>query len=97
MTVPTANSTVTFKRPFVIGGFDEELAAGVYIVETEESLLQGISFPAYRRISTLIHVHAKPGRSAVTQTVTIDPNELDAALARDRASKVIPVGPDVGP
>jgi hypothetical protein len=50
MTTRTSNKTVTFRRPFVLGGFDEVLPAGAYCVETDEELLEGMSFPAYRRI-----------------------------------------------
>ena len=85
MTIRTSKKTVTFKRPFILGGFDEVLPAGAYDVETDEELLEGISFPAYRRTLTLIHLHAKPRHPGLTQTLTIDPNELDAALARDQA------------
>ena len=45
MTIRTSEKTVTFRNPFVIGGFDEVLPAGVYSVETDEELLEGISFP----------------------------------------------------
>ena len=85
MTIRTSEKTVTFRRPFVIGAFEEVLPAGDYRVETDEELLEGISFPAYRRILTLIHLHAKPAHPGRTRTMTIDPNELDAALERDRA------------
>ncbi|MDH3669270.1 MAG: hypothetical protein OEN23_20340 [Paracoccaceae bacterium] len=89
MTTRTSKKTVNFTRPFVLGGFDEELPAGAYVVETDEELLQGISFPAYRRISTLIYLHAKPGNPGRRQALTIDSNELDAALLRDQASAKI--------
>ncbi|MDH3596752.1 MAG: hypothetical protein OEU09_11155 [Rhodospirillales bacterium] len=92
MTIRTSKKTVTFRRPFVLGGLDEVLPAGTYSVETDEELLEGISFPAYRRMLTLIHLHAKPGHPGLTQTLTIDPNELDAALKRDQALAEIPVG-----
>lgn len=49
MTTRTSKRTVVFRRPFVLGGFDEVLPAGAYNVETDEELLEGISFPAYRR------------------------------------------------
>jgi hypothetical protein len=94
MTTRTSKKTVTFRRPFVLGGFDEVLPAGAYSVETDEELLEGISFPAYRRILSVIHLHAKPGHPGLTQTLTIDPNELDAALKRDQAPAEIPVGRD---
>jgi hypothetical protein len=85
MTIRTSEKTVTFRRPFVLGEFDDVLPAGAYRVETDEELLEGISFPVYRRILTLIHLHPKPYRPGRTQTMTIDPNELGAALKRDQA------------
>lgn len=94
MTTRTSKTTVTFRRPFVLGGFDEVLQAGTYSVETDEELLEGISFPAYRRILTVIHLHAQPGHPGLTQMLTIDPKELDAALKRDQTSAEIAVGRD---
>ena len=85
MTIRTSEKTVIFRRPFVLGGFDKALPAGAYSVETDEELLEGVSFPAYRRILTLIRLNPKPGNPGITRALTIDPNELDAALKRDQA------------
>jgi hypothetical protein len=85
MTIRTSKKTVTFKWPFNLAGFDRELPAGAYNVETDEELLEGISFPVYRRIATLIHLHAQAGKPGLTQILTIDPTELDAARRRDEA------------
>jgi len=63
------------------------LPEGAYIVETDEELLEGISFPVYRRIASLIHLHAHAG---LTQTLSVDPKELDAALCRDEALSQMP-------
>jgi len=92
LTIRTIKKTETFRRPFVLGGFDEVLPAGAYSVETDEELLEGISFPAYRRILTLIRLHAKPGHPGLTQTLTVDANEFDAALLRDQAHAEMPAG-----
>jgi hypothetical protein len=86
---------VTFRRPFVLDGFAEELPAGAYDVETDEELLEDMSFPAYRRILTVIHLHARADRPGYTQSLTIDPNELDAALERDRIPKSPPIGQSI--
>ncbi len=86
MTIRTSKTTVTFAWPFELDELDEVLPAGAYEVETDEELLEGVSFPAYRRISTLIHLHASSGNPRLTRTLAIDPTELDAALARDQAS-----------
>ncbi len=52
MTMRTNKTTVTFSRPLVLTGFDEALPAGAYRVETDEELVEAISYPAYRRRST---------------------------------------------
>lgn len=86
MTMRTSEKTVTFKRPFFLAGSDEMQPAGVYSVETDEELLEGVSFPAYRRTASWMRRHENPGRPGVVQTLKIDPEELDAALRRDAAS-----------
>jgi hypothetical protein len=78
-------SVVTFACPFVLDGYDQELPAGTYVVETDEDLLPGLSFPAYRRISTTLYVDALPGRPGRKEAWRIDPKALDAALIRDAA------------
>jgi hypothetical protein len=85
MATRTSEKIVTFRRPFTLEGVDDVLAPGNYIVETDEELLAGISFPVYRRISTLLHVPGQPGDRVLARMLTVDPNELDAALERDRA------------
>jgi hypothetical protein len=87
MTVRTTKETVTFVNSFKLGDFEEALPPGTYNVETDEKLLEGLSFRAYRRTLTLIHVPGKSGDRGLSRTLTIDPNELDAALKRDAASR----------
>lgn len=77
---------MTFGRPFSLGGFDEVLPAGAYTVETDEELLDGLSFSAYRRVSTVIHLLKSSCAPGQSRFLTIDPNELDAALMRDSAA-----------
>lgn len=95
MAIRTTTKTISFNRPFVLSGFDDVLPAGAYRIGTDEELLEGISFPAYRRIMTVIHLPANPDRPSVTQTLTVDPNELDAALKRDLEPMETPSGCDV--
>jgi hypothetical protein len=84
MATRTSKETVTFAKPFVLGGSDEVFPKGAYVVETDEELLEGISFPAYRRILTLIHLHSEPKYPGRFRTLTVDPTELEAALMRDK-------------
>lgn len=86
MTIRTSTRTVSFRRPFALGQVDGLLPAGDYTVETDVELLEGVSLQAYRRIQTLIYLRDLPGHPGVTQIVTVDPDELEAALLRDRAS-----------
>ena len=100
MAIRTSTKTVTFKRPFVLAGFSEELPAGSYSVETDEEPIEGISFVAYRRILTVIHLRPTPGHLGITgftRMLTIDPDELEEALKRDQVLAELPVDRDVRP
>jgi len=83
MTVRTTSRTVTFMHPFNLSGVDEVQPAGTYTVETDGELLQTLSLPAYRRISTLMRLPARPTGTMLTQIVEINALELAAVLARD--------------
>ena len=83
MTMRTTSRTVTFIHPFNLSGMDEEQPAGTYTVETDEELLQTSSLPAYKRVSTLMRLPARPTGTMLTQIVEVNPLELAAALARD--------------
>jgi len=85
MTMRTSSKTVTFRRPFRLKGVDRMLPPADYRVVTDEELIEGLSFPAYRRISTMIFVPA-PSGSAV-EMATGDPLDLEAALDRDAAMR----------
>ena len=86
MTSRTTKKTVTFKRPFNLSGFDGEQPAGAYSVETDEELVEGVSFPAYRRMATMMQLEtdARPA-GGIRQVAVINPKELEAALAVDSA------------
>jgi len=87
MTVRTPSRTVTFTHPFNLSGVDEVQPAGTYTVETDEELLQTLSVPAYRRISTLMRLPARPRGPMLTQIVEINAVELAAVLARRTAER----------
>jgi hypothetical protein len=82
MTGRTSHKKVTFTRPFLLSGLDEVQPAGTYTVETNEELLPGLSFPAYRRVATLIFLPPRRG-VFVERVVNIDPMELEAVQKRD--------------
>jgi len=85
MITRTQRATTSFEQPFLLRGVDRMLPPGTYEIATEEELIEGLSFPVYRRVSTVIFV---PGQLASSiEMVTIDPVDLAAAEARDAAQK----------
>ncbi len=98
MTTRTTKTTVTFTRPFSLSGFDGMQPAGSYSVETDEELLDGVSFPAYRRMATMMQLGpiisgksgTKGNAGGILQVAVINPTELDAALAADHVGAPIP-------
>ena len=83
MTVRTNRKTVTFRRPFSLSGMDEVQPAGSYTVETTEELLEGVSFPAWRRTATVILLRPQGGAAHLGQDLDIDPIELEAVQECD--------------
>jgi hypothetical protein len=82
----TTRKTVIFLHPFTLKGVDGALPPGEYQVVTDEELIEGLSFPAYHRISTMIFVPAQSRRSSSIEMVTIDPLDLQAAQQQDAAT-----------
>ncbi len=79
MNTRTNRKTVTFTQPFKLSGIEGELPPGSYIVETDEELIDDLSFVAWRRVATMIHLRS----AGVSQVHLIDPVDLDASLLRD--------------
>jgi hypothetical protein len=84
MTTRTRRETVTFKMPFLLEGIGRSLPAGSYEVITDEELIEGVSFPVYRRIATMMLVPGRSPRSV--EMVTIDPLALAEASERDTST-----------
>ncbi len=78
----TQRSTLVFARPFRLNGEPRPQPAGTYLVETEEELLEGLSFPAYRRIAMTITLQSARAGSVV-QALSVDKDDLARAHAAD--------------
>src|SRR6185437_6792974 len=80
-TMPTRmqSRNVTFRRPFVLDGFDRVEPAGTYTVDTEEETIDDVSFAVWKRCATVMHIV----RDGATEYVRIDPEDLLKALSRD--------------
>ena len=86
MTTRTRDRTWTFAAPFALKGVDRLLPAGNYRVATDEELLEGLSFPVYRRVATTIFA---AGRGGSLEMLSIDPADLQAAQERDAAARKV--------
>ena len=92
MTLRTHRETLTFAHPFTLSGVEDVQAPGAYTVQTDEELLEGLSFLAYRRVATVIFVPLRHGGPRSLQAITVDPRELADALARDGSQADQPPG-----
>ena len=72
MTIRSGRQTVRFDRPFMLEASGRSLPAGTYEVVTDEELVEGLSFPVYRRAATIMIVPA-PAPSSATEMLTVDP------------------------
>ena len=79
MTTRTTVSEVTFTRRFKLPNMDRTFPPGIYQIEVDQETLDTMAAVAYRRTATRIRLHS-PG---VTQVLTIDQKDLDAALVDD--------------
>ena len=85
MSMRTTRKTVTFGSSFLLESVGRALPAGDYEVVTDEEPIEGLSFPVYRRVATLMLVATQPPASSL-EMLTIDPQDLATALERDMSS-----------
>jgi hypothetical protein len=90
MMTRTTRKIVTFVHPFLLKGVGRTLSPGKYQVVTDEELIDGLSFPVYRRVATMIFVPAQSLRASSVEMVTVDPLDLRAAQDQDAESQQQP-------
>ena len=89
MTIRSRREVVTFKHAFEIRGVDRPLPAGDYEVITDEEMIEGLSFAAFRRVATMIVVPAATSPGSTTEMISIgsvdlaDAQRVDASVAND--------------
>jgi hypothetical protein len=86
MTMRSRRETITFKHPFRIKGIDRLLPAGAYEVITDEEMIEGLSFAAFRRVATTIMVPAAPPRTLTMERISISPVDLADAQRIDASA-----------
>jgi hypothetical protein len=85
MNTRTTRKVVKFNNPFLLEAVGRMLPAGSYEVATDEELIEGLSFPVYRRVATTMLVPTQSFQGAV-EMLTVDPLNLAAAKDRDVAA-----------
>ena len=83
MTTRSRRETLTFRQPFRIKGIGRLLAAGDYEVITDEEMIEGLSFPSFRRVATMIMVPGAPPRSSSMEMLSISSVDLSDAQRND--------------
>ena len=84
MVTRTTETEITFRWPFELSEINLQLPAGTYRVEFDEEEISGLSFLAYRRSSTQLHVPAVSAISGTHQVFRIDPAEFEALMDADK-------------
>jgi len=83
MVTRTVRKIVTFNNPFSLKGVGRILPAGNYKIITDEEMIEGLSFPVYRRIATMMLV---PTKMSGIEMLSVDPVDLAEARKRDLQS-----------
>ena len=72
MTVKTERATISFTNPFTLRELDGAQPAGDYIVETDHELIEGLSWLAYRRVATFLHIPRISAAQGFSQHVSVN-------------------------
>lgn len=83
MSTKSSERILTFRRPFHLSAVDGTLPPGEYRIVVEQTLLEGLTFNAWRRVETLLFLPANSLPGKAREVVPIDLHELETAQAAD--------------
>ena len=86
VTTRSRRETVHFKHPFRIKGVDRLLAAGAYEVVTDEEMIEGLSFPCFRRVATMLMVPRASSNISSMEMISISSVDLSDAQCNDASA-----------
>ena len=86
MTTRSRRETVHFKHPFRIRGVDRLLPAGAYEVVTDEEMIEGLSFPCFRRVATMLMVPGASLNISSMEMISISSVDLSDAQRNDASA-----------
>lgn len=87
MTARTRETTVTFRHPFTLAALERSQPAGTYRIVIDEEEIHGLSFLAFLRTATILHIPAISDPGPLHQLYMIDSAELAAALEADEHAR----------
>jgi hypothetical protein len=79
----TTETVITFRHPFVLTALEAPQPAGTYRLVTEEEEIPGLSFVAFRRTATLLHLPALTTTGDTHQVVSVDSLEWATIVEAD--------------
>jgi hypothetical protein len=83
MTTRTRREMFHFKNAFRLNGVDRLLPPGGYEVVTDEEMIEGLSFPSFRRVATMIMVPGAAPHISTVEMISINPADLFDAQRND--------------
>lgn len=90
MTIRSRKETMVFRQPFRIKGVDRTLPGGTYEIISEDELIEGLSFPCYRRVGTFIVAPGAPPHQSSTEMIQISALDLADAQRNDANNRTDP-------
>lgn len=83
MTVRSRKETMVFVHPFCVKGVGRTLPAGTYDIISEDDLIEGLSFPCYRRVGTFIMAPGEPPYQSSIEMIEVAARDLADAKRID--------------
>ncbi|MEW9616746.1 hypothetical protein AB3G45_23345 [Shinella sp. S4-D37] len=79
----TTETEITFTQPFQLDALVEAQEAGTYRLLVDEELIEGLSFPAYKRVAAHLEIPPISAATGKRQYLQVSYDEIYRALALD--------------
>lgn len=82
----TTQVIARFSEPFELPGVDKPQPAGDYRIDHDEESVEGVSWIAWRRVGSFIHLPGIGVRSSTRQMAPIDAADLKGVIEKDAST-----------